>query len=225
VTNPTYRRATAGWLGAMLCAAGAAPALAQSDSGYLKDYSQLEVRKDSKGVERRVWFNPKANWQSYERILVAPVDFHPKPEGTVQVTLGTLFDIRNYLNAGIPKAVAASVPLAKTPGPGTLRLRAAITAVSVDKSLKPYQLIPIALVFTAAKRSAGTETYKVKLQLEAEMLDSVTGEVLALAVREAQGVQVQGDEPVTLKTARPQLDLWLAAFQEEVASRLKKPAP
>ena len=212
-----------GILGALLSTAPAAPLFAQAGSGFLKDYSQLEVRKDAKGTERRVWISDRVNWQNYQQIVIDRIEFHPKPEGTPQVTLGTLFDIRNYLDAGIPKAVAASLPVAKAPGPGVLRLRAAITAVSVDKSLKAYQLLPIALVFTAAKRSAGTESYNVKLQLEAEILDSVTGEVLARSVREAQGVEVRGDEPVTLKTARPQLDLWLTGFQEEVALRLKKP--
>ena len=199
--------------------------LAQSDSGFLADYSQLAVQKDSKGAERRVWVSEKADWTRYKSILVDAVAFHPQPAGTEQVSLGTLFDIRDYLNAGIPKAASASLPLAAEPGPGTLRLRSAITAVSVDKGLKPYQLIPIALIFTAAKRSAGTASYEVKLQVEAEILDSVTGEVLARAVREAKGVEVTGDQPVTLKTARAQLDLWLAAFQEELALRVKKTTP
>jgi hypothetical protein len=208
----------------MLAATAPAPASAQAESGFLKDYSQLTVQKDVKGAERRLWVNDKATWSRYERILVDPIVFHPQPEGTAQVTLGTLFDIRDYLNAGIPKAAAASLPLAAAPGPGILRLRAAITAVSVDKSLKPYQIVPIALIFTAAKRSAGTESFNVKLQLEAEILDSASGEVLARVVREAKGIEVTGDEPVTLKTARPQLDLWLAAFQEELALRAKQAA-
>jgi hypothetical protein len=210
---------------AMLAVATITPAFAQSESGFLKDYSQLAVQKDVKGAERRIWVNDKVNWSRYERILVDPVVFHPQPEGTAQVTLGTLFDIRDYLNAGVPKAAAASMPLAAAAGPGVVRLRAAITAVSVDKSLKAYQILPIALIFTAAKRSAGTESYNVKLQLEAEMLDSTSGEVLARVVREAKGIEVTGDEPVTMKTARPQLDLWLAAFKEELALRARKPAP
>ena len=204
--------------------ATAAPGFAQTDSGFLKDYSQLQVVKDPKGTERRFWVSDKAKGQSYQAILVDPVEFHPKPEGTPQVTLGTLNDIRSYLDAGLPKAVAAgNMKLADKPGPGVLRLRSAVTAVSVDKSLKPYQLIPIGLLITAAQRSGGTATYPVKLQVEAEMVDSVSGEVLARAVREAKGVEVTGDQPVTLKILRPQIDLWLAAFREEVALRAKKP--
>ena len=219
------RGLTIGFAALFLCALGTSTALAQLASGFLKDYSQLEVRKDAKGTERRIWVNETTNWPSYERMLVDPVQLYPKPEGTVRVTLGTLFDIRDYLNAGLAKAVAASMPLAKEPGPGVLRLRSAITAVSVDKSLKPYQLIPIAMIVTVAQRQAGAASYPVKLHVESELIDSATGEVLARSVREAQGVEVRGDEPVTLSTARPQLDLWLAGFQEELALRARKPTP
>ena len=217
------RRLVANVTAALLCACSATMAFAQPTSGFLGDYSQLEVRKDAKGSERRIWVNEKTNWQSYERMLVDPVQLYPKPEGTVRVTLGTLFDIRDYLNAGLAKAAAASMPLAKEPGPGVLRLRSAITAVSVDNSLKPYQLIPIAMIVTVAQRQAGAASYPVKLHVESELIDSATGEVLARSVREAQGVEVRGEEPVTLSTARPQLDLWLAGFQEELALRRRKP--
>ena len=133
----------------------AAQAHAQTESGFLKDYSQLQVGKDPKGTERRFWAKEKVNWQSYQAMLIEPVEFHPKPEGTAQVSLGTLNDIRNYLNTALPKAVEQNMKLAKEPGPGVLRLRTAITAVSVDKSLKPYQLLPIGLLITAAHRSGG----------------------------------------------------------------------
>ena len=209
-------------IAAFLLLAPAAPGFAQTDSGFLKDYSQLQVGKDAKGSERRFWAKDKVNWQSYQAILVEPVDFYPKPEGTPQVTLGALNDIRNYLNAGIPKAIEANMKVAKEPGPGVLRLRSAITAVSVDKSLKPYQLIPIGLLITAAQRSGGSASYPVKLQVESELTDSVSGEVLARSVREAKGVEVKGDQPVTLKIAQPQIDLWLAGLREEVALRAKK---
>jgi hypothetical protein len=89
--------------------------------------------------------------------------------------------------------------------------------------LKAYQLIPFALIVTAAKRGTGIETYDVKLMVEGEWLDSVSGEVLARAVRVAKGVEVKGDTPLTLKVVQPQLDSWMAAIKEDVA-RLSPPA-
>lgn len=221
--RPTSNTWISAGIGALLLAFPAVQGYAQTESGFLKDYSQLQVGKDPKGTERRFWVKEKVNWQSYQAMLVEPVEFHPQPEGTKEVSLGTLNDIRSYLNSGLPKAVEPNMKIAKEPGPGVLRLRTAITAVSVDKGLKPYQLIPIGLLITAAQRGSGSATYPVKLQVEAELTDSVSGEALARSVREAKGVEVKGDQPVTLKLAQPQIDLWLAGMQEVIALRMKKP--
>ena len=95
----------------------------------------------------------------------------------------------------------------------------ALTAASVNKDLKAYQLIPVAFVFTMAKRAAGASEYPVKLYVEAELTDSVTGEVLSQMVREAQGIQVKGNEQVTLAMARPYIDRWKDAANVEIVRR------
>ena len=152
------------WLGVMLCLAVVAPVLAQ-DAGFLKDYSQLEMKKDAKGVERKVWINPKLTPQNYQKIIIEPIAFFPAPNPTEQVSMGALDEIRAYIDSGVRKAVAASLPVVSEDGPGVIRFRWAITAASVDKSLKAYQLIPLALIVTAAKRGTGNETYNVKLMV------------------------------------------------------------
>ena len=222
MSNHKKIKPTSFLLGAMLVMVTIAPVLAQ-DAGFLKDYSQLEMRKDAKGVERKIWINPKLRPQNYQKIIIEPITFFPAPSPTEQVSMGALDEIRAYIDSGVRKAVEASMPVVSTDGPGVIRFRWAITASSVDKSLKAYQLIPFALIVTAAKRGTGIETYDVKLMVEGEWLDSVSGEVLARAVRVAKGVEVKGDTPLTLKVVQPQLDSWMAAIKEDVA-RLSPPA-
>ena len=222
MSNHKKIKPTSFLLGAMLVMATIAPVLAQ-DAGFLKDYSQLETRKDAKGVERKVWVNPKLTAQNYQKIIIEPITFFPVPSPTEQVSMGALDEIRAYIDSGVRKAVAASLPVVSENGPGVIRFRWAITAASVDKSLKAYQLIPLALIITAAKRGTGNETYGVKLMVEGEWVDSVTGEVLIRAVRVAKGVELKGDTPLTLKLVKPQLDSWMAAIKEDVA-RLIPPA-
>ena len=222
MSNHKKIKPTSCLLGAMLVMVTIAPVLAQ-DTGFLKDYSQLEMRKDAKGVERKIWINPKLRPQNYQKIIIEPITFFPAPSPTEQVSMGALDEIRAYIDSGVRKAVEASMPVVSTDGPGVIRFRWAITASSVDKSLKAYQLIPFALIVTAAKRGTGIETYDVKLMVEGEWLDSVSGEVLARAVRVAKGVEVKGDTPLTLKVVQPQLDSWMAAIKEDVA-RLSPPA-
>ena len=222
MSNHKKIKPTSFLLGAMLVMVTIAPVLAQ-DTGFLKDYSQLEMRKDAKGVERKIWINPKLRPQNYQKIIIEPITFFPAPSPTEQVSMGALDEIRAYIDSGVRKAVEASMPVVSTDGPGVIRFRWAITASSVDKSLKAYQLIPFALIVTAAKRGTGIAAYDVKLMVEGEWRDSVSGEVLARAVRGAKGVEVKGDTPLTLKVVQPQLDSWMAAIKEDVA-RLSPPA-
>ena len=205
-------------VGAALVAVPVANAVAQ-DSGYLKDYSKLKVAKDRMGVERRVWISEKLTRENYKAVLLEPVTFYPKEQPNEQVSLGALNDIRAYIDAALRETVAKALPTAPAAGPGVVRTRVALTAASVNKDLKAYQLIPIAFVFTMAKRAGGDSEYPVKLYVEAEMTDSVTGEVLAQTVREAQGIQVKGNEQVTLAMARPYIDRWKEAANVEIVQR------
>jgi hypothetical protein len=205
-------------VGAALVAVPVANAVAQ-DSGFLKDYSKLQMVKDSEGVERRVWISEKLTRVNYKAVLLDPVTFYPKEQPNEQVSLSALNDIRAYIDAALRETVTASLPTAPAAGPGIARVRVALTAASVNKDLKAYQLIPVAFVFTMAKRAAGATEYPVKLYVEAEITDSVTGEVLSQMVREAQGIQVKGNEQVTLAMARPYIDRWKDAANVEIVRR------
>jgi len=205
-------------VGAALVAVPVANAVAQ-DSGFLKDYSKLQMVKDSEGVERRVWISEKLTRENYKAVLLDPVTFYPKEQPNEQVSLDVLNDIRAYIDAALRETVAKALPMAPAAGPGVVRARVALTAASVNKDLKAYQLIPVAFVFSMAKRAAGQTEYPVKLYVEAEVTDSVTGEVLSQMVREAQGIQVKGNEQVTLAMARPYIDRWKDAANVEIVRR------
>ena len=200
----------------------AANAAAQGkDSGFLKDYSQLKTEKDPLGVERRIWISPKLTHANYQRVLMEPISFYPSPQPSEKVSMGTLNDLRGYGDSAVRKAIASVVPLSDASGPGVLKVRVAITAVGVEGNLKPYQLIPIALAFTAAKEVAGQGRRDLKLFVESEITDSVSGEPVALVVREAQGVQLKSNEKLTLQHAKPQIDKWAESVQQSLAARLK----
>jgi hypothetical protein len=206
-----------------IVALGAAPGVATAqDSGFLKDYSQLQVSKDPLGAERRAWASPEFNGQNYQKVLVEKFVFYPEAQPNDRVSLGALNDILNYIDTSVRKSLGAQLPVTAEPGAGVARLRLAITAASVDTSLKPYQLIPVALIFTAAKRASGSAQYNVKLAIETEITDSVTGKPLVRVVREAKGLEVRGDQPLTLKVVQPQIDEWTKAAQVGVAERFGK---
>ncbi|MGH8701235.1 MAG: DUF3313 domain-containing protein [Burkholderiales bacterium] len=211
-------------LAVVLSAGLAANANAQGKgSGFLKDYSQLKTDKDPLGNERRIWVSPKFTRANYQTVLIEPLGYYPAPQPSEQVSMGALNDMRAYADSALRKAFATVIPLASAPGPGVARIRWAVTAAAVEGfELKPYQLVPVALIFTGAKEAAGQGSRKVKLAVEAEMTDSVTGEVLLRAVREAQGVNVKEKTPLTLKVAQPQIDKWAESVQQTLAARMKQ---
>jgi len=191
-------------------------------SGFLKDYSQLKTEKDPLGIERRIWTSPKFTRETYQKVLIERVTFYPAPQPSEKVSTGTLNELRDYSDAAIRKAIASVVPLADAPGPGVVRVRIALTAAAVEGGqLKPYQLIPIALVLTAATEAAGEGRRDVRLAVETEFTDSVSGEQLLRVVREAQGVQVKSNQKLTLEVAKPQIDKWAESARQSFEARLK----
>jgi hypothetical protein len=195
----------------------------QESSGFLKDYSQLKTEKDPLGFERRIWTSPKLTREKYQKVLVERVIFYPAPQPSEKVSTGTLNEIRDYGEAALRKAIASVVPLVDAPGPGVIRLRLAVTAAEVEGAqFKPYQLIPVALVITAATEAAGQGRRDVRLAVESELTDSVSGEPLARVVREAEGVRLKSNENLTLQAARPQIDRWAEAVREAFAEGMKQ---
>jgi len=202
----------------------AAAAVAQAkDSGFLKDYSQLRPEKDATGVERRVWVSPKFARPAYEKLLVEPVVFYPEPRPTKQLSARDLKEMREYLDTTIRHLLAGVVQLADAPGPGVARVRVAVTATEVEGgSLKPYQLLPIAMVVTAARKAASGPQHDVKLALEMDVTDSASGEPLARAVRPAKGVEVEGGQQLTLALAKPRIDQWAESVRASIAVRMQR---
>lgn len=96
------------------------------------------------------------------------------------------------------------------PNADSLVLRSAITAVSVStEGLKPYEVIPIALVLAAANTAAGTRDKNTEIYVELEALDGRTSQPMVRVVRKGHGLELENDsEQLSLATLRPALDVW-----------------
>jgi len=194
-------------------------ASAEQTSGFLGDYSQLREVKDAAGETVLRYVNPKAGGGKYQRLLLDPVQYYPAPQASAQVDLATLNAVRNYVDKTMRDRLGARIPLATEPGPGVLRLRTAITAVSsAEAGRKPYQYIPIAFLVTAATGLGQEAT----IAMEFEAVDSMTGERLGAAVRKGVGARLEGkDAKVTLKDLSKQLNTWIDTGANFMAQALK----
>lgn len=166
-------------------------------SGFLKDYSQLREAQSPSGATVMRWIDPKLDMSKYTSVYVEPTQLYPKPQPTVKIPQATLNGITGYYDQALKREIGKSLPLAAGPGPGVMVVRAAITAVSSKtEGLKPYEVIPIALVAAAVSTASGIRDQQTDLATEAVFLDGGNNKVLAQVVRKGSGKPLQNESQV-----------------------------
>jgi len=134
------------------------------------------------------WINPNAQWSSYTKIQLMPVEFWAAANSKVspadQATLTEYF--YNQLQTNLSK----SFTLVDQPGPGVMTLRVALmdATTAVPGLCTISVVVPQARVLNLAQ-SMATDSYAFVGSAEAEMklTDSVNGTLLAEAVDQRSG--------------------------------------
>ncbi len=156
------------------------------------------------------YINPNAQWSSYTKIQLMPVEFWAAADSKVstadQQTLTTYF--YNQLQTDIAK----SFTLVSQPGPGVLTIRVALMdATTAVPGLRTISVVvPQARVLNLAQ-SMATDSYAFVGSAEAEMkaTDSVTGEFLAGAVdQRAGGMGMKAAASFQWGDAQNAMDYW-----------------
>jgi hypothetical protein len=193
---------------------------AEEHSGFLGDYSKLAKEKDANGDEVLRYVNPKVKPGSYQKVLIDATQFYPAPKPTSQVGDQALTDIRNYMDKALREGIGGKLPLASEPGPGVVRIRPAITAVDAkNQGLKPYELLPVGFIIS---RGIVGKAKEATIELEVEVVDSVTGERLGAVVRKGVGAKIEDkDGQLSLPHIRPVLDKWVDTGSTFIAERIK----
>ena len=181
-------------------------------SGFLGDYSRLEEGKSASGAPVLRWVDPAIDAARYTSVYIEPSQLYPKPQATEKIPQATLVGITNYYDQALKNEFSKSLTLAKGPGPNTLIIRPAITAISSSaQSLRAYEVIPIALVAAAVSTASGIRDEDTSLSTEAAFLDADSGKVIAQVVRKGAGAVLENSSQVmTAKDAKAVVDGWAA---------------
>lgn len=219
-------------LAATLCLAsvmlyGCASKYVESDqySGFLKNYSMLKEDKSPSGAPVMRWIKPDVDANRYTSVYIEPSQLYPKPQPTEKVPQSTLTGITQYYDQTLKSHFSQVLPLAKGPGPGVLVVRPAITAVSAKtKGLRPYEVIPIALIAAGVSTATGIRDQDTSIATEAAFIDGGNQQVVAQVVRKGAGTELENsDQVMQAKDAKAVLDGWakdmVASFQ---AAKRKK---
>jgi hypothetical protein len=179
-------------------------------SGFLKDYSRLKPDESASGAPVMRWVDPDIKLDKYTQVYFEPSQFYPKPQPTAVISAQTMQSITRYYDTALKREVGKNMRLAEGPGPNTIVVRPAITAVSTSaERLKPYEVIPIALVAAAVNTAAGGRDQSVEIATEAAFLDADTNRVLAQVVRKGSGKPLENAQTqLTLDDVKPVLDGW-----------------
>lgn len=182
--------------GALLCG-GCASEPATTSTGFLSDYSRLEPVSDSRaeyesGIARE-----------YKGFIVEPVQvLIPRDKLSASDREAAKRHFDDQVRLAIQEA---GWTITDAPGPGIGRLRVALTGVA--KSTWWKKIHP-------ATRAMGAGTGGAAM--EAETLDSVTGEQLAAVVQAATGNQFDFTAFSTLDDVKSAIDKWADIFRERL---------
>jgi hypothetical protein len=174
-------------------------------TGFLTDYSRLRAESDTS----LRYINERA-LDAYSSFIIDPVEvhFHSGAKAIEQRTKGKLThqelrDLTNYMHSAIIKAVQDSGrAVVYQPAGGTARIRVALTDIERTGALN---ILPQASLAGVALGG---------VSMEAEIVDSMTGEQIGAVVEAQKGSRVPFSNLGEWTSAKKIMDDW--------ANRLKK---
>ena len=157
-----------------------------------------------------VWVNPNAQWASYTKIQLMPVEFWAAADS--KVSAADQATLTEYFYNQLQTNLAKSFTLVDQPGPGVMTLRVALMdATTAVPGLRTVSVIvPQARVLNLAQ-SMATDSYAFVGSAEAEMkiTDSVTGQLLVEAVdQRAGGMGLKSAASFQWGDAQNAMDYW-----------------
>jgi len=181
---------------------------AKQYSGFLSSYEGLAETSTPSGSSVLRWVDPGFKVSNYDSLIYNPVGFHPQPSPSEHVSQQTLQDLLEYTNSRISASMGQRLRLVGTPGPRTLAFRGAITALDAStQGLKPYEVVPFALVAAGAMTAAGQRDQNTELYMEAELIDTATGKPVLRVARKGLGKTLESEKQViTLNDLKSVID-------------------
>lgn len=188
-------------LAAAGCALNPKPAVCEW-SGFLHDYSRLQLGEP--GDLPFVYRNPKAQWTSYDKVLIEPIALWRSGEHSLDpIPEDDLLLLVAHFERAVRARLGSALMLVDEAQPGTLRLRLAITEASAsDPVIDMRTVTPEHEAYIRGTGPLGKElaAFIDAAVIEGEIRDAVTGELLAQGI-DRRGASLEFLEGRTLPGA------------------------
>ncbi|MCZ6678103.1 MAG: DUF3313 domain-containing protein [Candidatus Poribacteria bacterium] len=191
-------------------------------SGFLEDYSIL--KQGGEGEASLVYWDQNTNFSAYDKVIVDPV--------TVWLGAGSNLNnvspkerqqLANEFHAAIVKKLGEDYRIVKEAGPGTMRVRVALTDAQESNptldTISTY--IPQArLLQTIVTMGSDTAGFVGEASAEGEVRDAETGALLAAGVDRRAGTKSLGDGTFdSWDDARKAFEAWADQFSANLKKR------
>jgi hypothetical protein len=156
-------------------------------SGFLEGYYQ-NLQPGPEGEAKMRWLKPGVMFGKYNKLMLDSVIFFFADDSQYKgIDPNELKELSDSFNQVIVAALKDKYPIVAEPGPDVARLRIAITGIKQSKPMVSAvsSLLPIGLAVSLVKKEAvGSWSGSGATSAEFEVLDSVTNDVILVAVDE-----------------------------------------
>jgi len=152
-------------------------------SGFLDDYSIL--REGAAGEVALVYRNPRADWPSYDKVLLEPVTLWRSGRQSLDaVPEQDLLRLVDGLESAVRRRLGQGFRLVEEPGPGVMRIRLAITEARASDPILDVMRAHggAATCPTEGPLDPETRRFIEAAHIEGEIRDAQTNQLLAAGV-------------------------------------------
>jgi len=168
-------------------------------SGFFTDYSRLG--KDPEGFYQWYYLRDDVVFGAYNKIIIDHVSFFLKEDAAYKgIQPEELIELAKHFHNAVIEALHGAYSFTSKPGPGTMRVRMAITDLVPGKTTSGTitTIVPVGLIASHVKKAAtGSHIGIGGAAFEAELLDSQTNEVLAAVLDKKTGKKYKIGKSVT----------------------------
>ncbi len=162
-------------------------------SGFLQNYSGLRPAPDDSGAW--TYRRPGVDFRPYTKVMVDPLVIWPSTQSNYRgLDPRTAWQLAVAFEERMRLALAGGYTLVKQPGPGVLRIRAALTDVVLQRpgveSPGPIISTTNDFLLQATEKVSGMNMFAGEAAIEAEALDGQTHEQLAAFVEKRMNSRV-----------------------------------
>lgn len=192
-------------------------------SGWLVDYSDMKENKMASGGTSLLWVSPDLKKGKYTAIMIDPIGLYPRPPLLAKVSKGRMLEALTYIKTRATNQIGSTLKIVDKPGPGVLRLDAAITGVktTAEKDKRnDAKNTPVSMIFVDMSPAAAQPEQSMVVFLEARLRDSQTNKILVKSVRAGTG-SAAGKDKVLVDHMKPVLNSWVQDADTFIRTHVK----